>query len=446
MVAAWIWVPIWSRLKLLSIFEYLEMRYHPGIRTFGATLFPIQMIFWIANALVTASMAFQAATGVDGIWCLVGIVVLGAIYTMLGGARAVIWTDVVQFLVFLVAYMVIGLLLLSAFDWDAAQIYKIVSSQTSKVTGYPHSLILSTEFSLAIEATIWAILFVVAMDALQFGTNQVTIQRMLATGKRRSMFKAVIGTAWINLLFTGLSISVAWGLIAFYHTNTSVTAPAHPDQAMPQYVVQYVPVLMRGLIMAGLLAAMMSSFDSALNSMSSVTINDFYRRYFARDRSEQHYVASSRYITLGWAAVLLLFSLWQYRHSGATALERVGKLNVLLAAPLISFFILGVFSKRTNTPGVLIGGVSGMVTSLALNGFPGLLEPWLFAGQINWMWIGGFSAIISLIIGYIASLLFNAPEAQRLEGLTVFSRTQEDSAAQADAANAANGNSQNSGD
>ena len=417
-LSAMIWVPLWNRLRPLSIYEYLEQRFHPAVRTFGAILFPVQMIFWIGNGLVSASDAFEQVTGVPAIACLVGIVILGSVYTVLGGSRAVIWTDVAQFMVFLFAFVVVGFLLLSYFDWSPIRIYEIASSQRSEVTGHPHTQMLSAEWDLAVESAIWAIIFLRLMEILSFGTHQVTVQRLMATGSRRQMYKALIGTAVIDLLFTLMIVLVSWGLIAFYHTNSAVEAPPHPDQVMAHYVVHYVPILVRGLIMAGLLAAMMSSFDSALNSIGSVMISDFYRRYLATDRTERHYVSVSRLVTIAAGACLLLFSLWQYQHRESTALERVAHLHVLVMGPVACFFILGVFSRRVNTPGALFGGVVAMALALVLNGFPNVFEP-LVTG-INWMWIGGFSLVIGLVGGYLASCLFAAPAPERLAGLTIW--------------------------
>ena len=419
-LAAFIWVPLWSRLQLQSIYGYLESRYHPAARSFGAAIFPIAMIFWIGNGLVAASMAFEAVTGLDAWICIVGIMVLGTVYTVLGGARAVIWTDVAQFVVFVFAFLVTGGLLLAYFDWQPLRIYEIASSVISEETHYPHTQIFSAEFSLAVEATIWSILFCMAFDMLTQGTNQVTMQRLMAAGSRKNMFKSMFGQIGVNLIFTGLAVAVAWGLVAFYSQNLDIRETMdHPDQVLAHYVVRYVPTLVRGLIMAGLLAAMMSSFDSALNSMSTVTINDFYRRYFVRDRSEHHYVAASRFFTLGWGVILLFFALWQLKHSDSTALERVGKLNVLISAPIVSFFVMGLFSKRVNTIGALIGGVAGILVALAFNGFPGLFDKWI-PYDVNWLWIGGFGMLTSFIVTYLASLPFARPSAEKLKGLTIW--------------------------
>ena len=135
-VAVKIWVPIWSRLRVMSIYEYLERRYHPGVRTFGAVMFIIGMTFWLGTALVAAAMGFESVTGFDGRLCLVVMAVIGTAYTVFGGMRAMIWTDVAQFIVFMIGYAVIFVVLMNVFDWDAVEIYRLAS-----VTSDPSSTV-----------------------------------------------------------------------------------------------------------------------------------------------------------------------------------------------------------------------------------------------------------------------------------------------------------------
>ena len=424
-LAAVIWIPLWGRLQMMSIYEYLENRFHRGLRAFGAAMFPIAMLFWIGNGLVAAAMAFKAVTGVPLAHCVIGIVVLGTVYTMLGGSRAVIWTDVAQAAVFFFAFVVIGVLLLQYFDWQPTKIYNIASSVISEDTGYPKTQMFSAEFELAAEATIWAIIFTNIVSALMFGSQQVQVQRLLASGSKRNMYKSLLGFAGVNVLFVGLAVTAAWGFVAYYEQNTVAKAMIdHPDQVMPTYVVDNVPFLVRGLIMAGLLAAMMSTFDSALNSMSSITVNDFYRRYLVRQRSEIHYVTSSRAITFFWGAVVLAFALWQLQHKDSPVLERVGKLNLLVLSPVGTFFVLGIFTKRCNTLGVLIGGLAAVATAMAFSGFPGLMDPWVDPADfaINWIWLNGLCSAVGFLVGYLASLLFRSPAADKLKGLTMWTK------------------------
>ena len=286
-LGAMVWVRLWGRLPVLSIYEYLEQRYHPGLRVVGSLLFLCHCLFWIGNALVTAALGFNAATGVPVLGCLLVIVLLTMVYTMSGGARAVVWTDVVQFSVFTISYGVIAYFLLAEFRWSPAEIYGIASSRESVITGYPHTKIVSFEASLAAEATFWAILFSRLLSALQFGADQIHVQRVLVTRSQRDMFRAFASYGVWGLIFSVIYTLTGWGLVAFYAKNPDLTHSLdHPDQVLAHFVAARAPVFIRGLIMAGVLAAMMSTLSSVINSMSNITTVDFYSRFFSRRRSE----------------------------------------------------------------------------------------------------------------------------------------------------------------
>ena len=112
-----LWIPIWAQpASAVDLYEYLERRFHPGVRSIGAMLFIVYTVFWLSTALVTASKGFESVSGFDGRLCLLVIGLLGAFYTVLGGMRAVIWTDVVQYVVFVCGYLMIAIVLLSYFD------------------------------------------------------------------------------------------------------------------------------------------------------------------------------------------------------------------------------------------------------------------------------------------------------------------------------------------
>ncbi len=169
--------------------------------------------------------------------------------------------------------------------------------------------------------------------------------------------------------------------------------------------------------MAGVLAAMMSTLSSVINSMSSITTVDFYSRFWHRGRSEQHLATTSKIFTVLHALLLLSFALWQYSHSEANVFERELKLMAITIAPAVTFFVLGIFSRRANTLGVLTGGAAGIVSALVLNGFQGIFEP-LITG-INFFWAPGLSTAVSLIVGSMASRLFPPQDPEALKHLMV---------------------------
>lgn len=404
-LTAAIWLPLWSRMRLMTIYEYLETRFHPLIRTLGALQFLLSTLCWVGTALVATSLGFQHVTGFDGRWCLTIITLLGTLYTMIGGMRAVIWTDVAQFLVLVVGYAVTLLTLLYLFDWRPLDAYQIASSTISAETGYPHTKLISFEFDLKTEATIWVVLLVQLRLVLEFGASQYMVQRLHAARSRRDMLKSIYSSRLCEFGVALLSVPVAWGLVAFYAQHPEMKAGLmHPDQVLPDFTMQHLPTVFRSLIMAGVLAALMSTLDSSLNSMSNVMINDLYRRYFFPKAAEKHLVRAGKVLTLLIGLLIFLFALWQFDPHGDNALEKVAKLMNVFASPLICFFLLGIASTRSNTPGVLIGAVAGTTFAITFNGFPGLFEPIL--NWINWMWVASLAIVVNLIVGYLASLLF----------------------------------------
>ena len=188
--------------------------------------------FLLGTALVTASMGFESVSGFDGRWCMVIIATLGTAYTVAGGMRAVIWTDVAQFAIFVLGYLAIGVVLLIHFQWQPVVIYETAASQISTLTGYPHTQLFSYELDLAVEATIWSILFVRLFEAVTFGSHQVRVQRLPCRGGLcRDMFiRAMVGSVACSLLFYAIVLPVSWGFVAFYarHPRTGVDGPCRP--------------------------------------------------------------------------------------------------------------------------------------------------------------------------------------------------------------------------
>lgn len=416
-----LWVPLWSRLRVFSIYEYLEMRFHPGLRNIGSILFLAFCTAWVGTALKTAGIGFEQVTGFNATVCIIVIASLGTFYTMLGGLRAVIWTDVAQFVVFFLGYAVILVTLLQLFDWQPLEIYRIASNTISAETGYPHTKLISFERDMQVEATIWVLLFGRIYVALTVGAEQTHVQRLHATGSQREMRKSLyISFIWL-LLFSAVSLPASWGFVAFYAQHPELKeAITHTDQVLPDFVVTQLPTMFRSLIMAGVLAALMSSLDSALNSMGSVTVNDFFRRHWMKNASEKQLLFSAKILILFFGVSLTLFSLWQLHNQGTnTATEAMQKLFNIIAIPLPCFFLLGMLSKRTNTPGVLIGAVAGIIFSLLFNGIPGVKgweKPVL--DWFNWMWIAGLSAMVNMSVGYCASFLFPPPPSEVFENLS----------------------------
>jgi Na+/proline symporter len=270
-----------------------------------------------------------------------------------------------------------------------------------------------------VEATFWVMLMLYVRGMLQFGSDQLRVQRLHATRSFWDMFKSQCANAACLWIFALFAIPAAWGFVAFYAQHPQLRAGVtHPDQVLPAFAAQHLPVAFRSLIMAGVLAALMSTLDSSINALSNVVTNDFYRRYWNREASEKQLVRVAKILTVLLGGVLLAFAIYQFDRQGDTAFEKFLKLTNVIASPLVAFFLLGVFSRRANTQGALIGALCGIAFSIVFNGIPGVVEKQL--DWINFMWVGGLATIVNVVVGYAASCFFPSPSSESLRDLTVF--------------------------
>lgn len=416
--AAALWLPLWSALRPLSIFEYLERRFHPALRTFGAVLFVVQMICWMGNLLVSTADVLERVTAFPMLGCLIGVLVAATLYTFVGGARADVMSDLAHFGILLFSLAVLAFALLREFNWSPGDIYATASTRVSSITGRTSTTIFSGELDLAVEGTVWAILFHRVYGVLTFGTEQLTVQRLLATHGSGGMRRALWGFVSLDLIVTGISVLVAWGLVASFQLHPVPALVDRPDVLMMNYVGHTLPAGVRGIVLSGVLAALMASYDTGLNALSNIMLNDIYRRFFVRENSERHYLAVSRFFTLAFAVAVFLFALWQMQHRDVTALQRVGQYAALFSGPLASVFLLGVLFRRTSTLSACVGIAAAIVFSLAFNGIPGVLQP--FVTGVNWVWVAGLSTAAGIVAGWMVSFAGRSRTPEELRGLTVW--------------------------
>ncbi len=234
------------------------------------------------------------------------------------------------------------------------------------------------------------------------GTDQVNVQRYLTVGSFRSMAKSVMGSGFVILSMILLLAWLGLLLVVYYDQHPQLAAEiTRPDMIVPHFVAYVLPVGVRGMILAALLAATMSSVDSALNSFATVGIMDLYRRW-ARDLSEAHLLRMGRLFTLV-AGVLATLGAVFVSGMQSTVIETVGKLASTFIGPISGMFFLGVLTRRANTFGLLVGAFCGLTTSILVAWTP-------ISQDVNWMWTAPASSAVTFSVGYAVSLL--RPEAK----------------------------------
>jgi SSS family solute:Na+ symporter len=388
-----VFVPVFRGLGLVSIYEYLELRFDRATRLWLSGVFLVSRAAATAVALYAAAVVVEVCTGLPLAWSVAltgGVTVL---YGMLGGMRAVVWSDVVQMAVLLVGLLAcIGFALHAVGGWGAA----LTAVEPARLAG------LGTGHGLGDGARAPAWGFVVGGFVLYvayYGVDQSQVQRQLsaasvADARRALMFNAVARFP-LTLLYAllGLALAAVW---ASSPELRAAVPPKRLDFLVPRYIELHLPVGLRGLLVAAVLAAAMSSLDSAVNSLSAATLRDFGERWVTPARE----LLVSRLLTLAWGAVITGAAL-QVGGWSSTVVEGINRVGALFYGPLLAAFACGLLDRRARGPAVRAGVLAGLGANLLL---------WLGLGSaVFWMWWNLAGLLVAVLVTALLSRWMPGP-------------------------------------
>src|SRR6266704_3621591 len=373
------------RGDLYTAYELIERRFGRGLRSLTAGLFLITRAAAEGVRVYAVSIVVTIALGTGEIASIAIITALTLIYTFEGGLAAVVWTDVVQTVIYIGGTLVglFTILHLVPGGWPAIH---------SLAAGAGKLRVFDFTPDFWRPYTFWAgIIGGTFLTTASHGTDQLIVQRLLAARGQRQSVTALLSSGAAILFQFALFLLVGVMLFAFYHVPSASFGKA--DRIYPTFIVSQMPHGISGLLIAAILAAAMSNLSAALNSLSSTTIIDFYlQRHPQLD--ERRRVQLSRLATLFWA--LLLFGL------AVLSLHKVGRvievgLQIASVAygALLGVFLLGVLTRRANQTGAMVGMLFGFVTGLYL---------WLDT-KVPWTWYVAIGTVVTFGVGYAVSLL-----------------------------------------
>lgn len=424
--AAILIIPLYRRVIRMSAYEYLEKRYGYLARLYGVLGFILGHLFKISVVLFTMAVALNGITG----WNIFGIiVVLGIItvlYTTFGGIEGVVWTDVVQGLLMLGSgLLAIAFLLFFASPQPASEVFSNAFQQGK-------FRLVDTEFTWQAQ-TVWVfVAFGIFHFITKYATDQTMVQRYLLAPTIASTVRALIVSILCCLAAWTMFSLIGTLLFSFYDLNPQLI-PAdfqvRGDRMFPLFIGSQLPPFITGIVLAGLIAATMSTLSSDLNSLSAVGVSDFYDR-FASAPTEAKRLAISKGITFvsGIFTVILGVFLVNYSDQGIMklTLDVAGILGGAITGGLLAMFGLGFFSRRTNWKGLYVGLAAGFLfslwctltktgfittASLAAEGKPPLVTlpeglGFLVFTPLLW-WLPIFSNLLVLGVTYVFSLILD---------------------------------------
>jgi SSS family transporter len=313
--------------------------------------------------------------------------VLTLIYTFEGGIAAVIWTDLIQLIIY------IGGSLLASYE-----LFHLIPGGWSTVVAEARTTNKFQVFSFILDFkvpfTFWAgLLGGTFLTMASHGTDQLLVQRLLTCRNRRDSQKALIFSGFAVFFQFFLFLTIGVMLFAYYKAYPLSVPLQSNDQIFPTFIVQRLPHGIAGLVIAAIFAAAMSNLSGSLNSLSSTSMLDFYKPLVKPDAGEKELLSLSRWFTAAWGVVLIAIAMVARKWGSVfTAGLTIAS---LVYGPMLGAFLLGVLTKRGNQTGVM----SGMATSLCF-----MLLIW-YRTAIAWTWYVLFGTVICFVVGYVVSLV-----------------------------------------
>ncbi|MBD9479230.1 sodium:solute symporter [Pseudoxanthomonas sp. PXM02] len=400
-VAIWI-VPLLRRLDLMSVFSYLEKRFHPAIRMLASALcIAMQIGSRMSVILFLPALAIATITGLDVVWSILIMGVFTIVYTTLGGMKAVIWTDFVQvFVMFGGAIFAIGFIIYHL-NGGVPEFLQVAMAENK-------TQLFDFSFDLT-KATVWGFIFLVVFDVvLTFPKDQVLMQRVLSTKSDKEAGRSIWTFAAIMIPGGFFFYAIGTALYVYYQSHPERMNPLLPiDATFPLFIAAELPAGVTGLIIAGIFAAAMSTLSSIINSVSTLASVDFYEK-LAKNPTPKKSVLFAEImgvlVGLAGIAIALVLSRYDIHSLFDVSIELAG----LLGGGFAGAYTLGMFTRRANSQGVAIGIGSSIVLTLLIWSMD-LVHPYFYLA---------ISILLCIVIGYAASWLFPAPT-RSLQGLTI---------------------------
>ena len=417
LLLGWVFVPFYLRSTVFTMPEFLERRYSESSRWILTIITLISYILTKVSVTVYAgAVVFQTLMGIE-FWsgALIIILLTGA-YTILGGLRAVIYTDALQALVLLVGSITITLIGLIKIGGWGNLVSELEPSRFNMFlpADHPDFPWIGMVFAPPIIG-VW-----------YWCTDQYIVQRVLSAKNETHARRGTIFAGYLKLL--PIFMFFIPGLIAYAMSKSGQLNYTSSDQVFPTLVRELLPSGMRGLVAGGLLAALMSSLSSVFNSCSTLFTIDIYKK-LNPDSSEKKLVFVGR-IATGIVVItgVLWIPLMQVISSGGLY-KYLQSVQAYIAPPIAAVFLLGIFWSRINASGALaalVGGFSAGMVRLGLEIKKTSLSEglWLDIAELNFLYFAIFSFLSSVAVMIIVSVLTPAPDLERLKGLT-FSTTVE---------------------
>jgi solute:Na+ symporter, SSS family len=390
-------VPQYFRGEFFTAYQLLERRFGARSRRFTAALFLVTRALAEGVRIAAVGKVISVIFGFGATFSIILVTGLALFYTFEGGMRAVIWTDLLQFLLCATGSVVAFYVAIHAVAGGWAG----VAAAASAATGGSKLTIFDFTFSLTRSYTFWSgIIGGTFLTMASHGTDQTMVQRLLAARNERDAKKGLLASGFLVFAQFALFLLLGVALFAYsIHAAQPLATGGDYDRVFPEFIVRVLPTGIRGFVLAGIFAVAMANASGSLNSLASSAIMDFRRRGAISAGSDaelgSRMVNRSRMLTLGWGGVLGVLGLVRW----GPVLQAGLTIASIAYGPMLGVFLLGIATRGATESGALAGMITGLAAMLVIHHWTPLAWTWyVLAGTLITFAAGMAASRLNLIL------------------------------------------------
>ena len=411
-------IPPLFRSGVVSIYEFVERRFSTSTRLTLSIVFQISRALGTGVMVYTIAIILQAILDIDYVYTVLIISVITIIYSWQGGMKAVVWGDAIQMIL-----LFGGLLVCLFYGWhlvqDAGGLSNGFDVERLKVIDFNYGIGKDQEYGF------WPmILGGFFLYVSYYGCDQTQAQRMLSAKNEKTIRQLLLANGLLRFpvvliyctmgLIIGALVTVAPDFLEQILTTTqkhfpdeAVNGGVKADLMIPVFIIKYLPHGFIGLLMVAILSAAMSSLSSTVNSLSAVSVEDFFNR--GKKRLEQaRYMKISKWAVVFWGAVCISCS-FLFGGSKSAVIEIINAIGSVFYGPVLVTFLLAIFSKKVNHIGMNAGIISAVLINLVLSKTIQEIFGIDLGFDVFWIWLNFSGVLISLVVAYVVSGFSKVP-------------------------------------
>lgn len=376
-------LPGYFRGEYFTAYALIEKRFGEKMRAVAASTFLITRAIAEGVRVSAIALVLSVVLGTSEKLAVVLVIALTISYTLEGGMKAVIWTDVAQLAIYLTGSAVTFWMVLHRIPGGWSEVTQVAAAAGHKLQIFDFS------FNLATKYTFWSGLIGGAfLTMATHGTDQIIVQRLLAARNERDSRRALLTSGVIVLIQFTVFLLIGVLLFVFSQHTPMLSPGERIDRILPTFLVREMPPGLAGLLLASIIAVAMSNASGSLNSLAASSVLDF-SRLWGRSTDGQSFLRLSRRMTLVWGLVLMGFGFVKW----GPLLETGLTVASLPFGSLLGLFLLGTLDRKANARGALTGMFAGLATVLSVFRFTSIAFTWYFL----------IGATVTFLVGFVVS-------------------------------------------